>query len=80
MSFSIFHFGQSLDIAICGHLDNSRILVRFFSHLNYVLLHHIQHKRLFLYTNSWYVQISGIENIYEGWECTVVFLFSGIQY
>ena len=36
-----------------GHLDNSRILVRFCSHLNYVLLHHIQHKQLFLYMNSW---------------------------
>ena len=25
--------------------------------------------------NSWCVQISGIENFFEGWECTVVFLF-----
>ena len=65
---------------LSDEIYNLRILDRFCSHLNCVLLHHIQHKQLFLYTNSWYVQISGIENIFEGWECMVVFLFSGIQY
>ena len=62
-----------------GHFDNWRSLGRFGSHLNCVLLHHIQHKQLYLYMNSLYVQISGIENSFEGWECMVVFLFSGIQ-
>ena len=81
MSFSIFHFGQSLDIATWspwqfthfGSFWQSSKLCPSSPHPAQTALP--LHEFL-VCPNFWHWK----HYIFEGWECTVVFLFSGIQY